>query len=63
MLNAVLCVCRCREDEEGFLGMSSHATLEVLPSRDIKVRRQGSAQGVMHLVGMTQSWTQPGACS
>lgn len=27
----------CREDEEGFLGMSSHATLEVLPSRDIKV--------------------------
>lgn len=28
----------CREDEEGFIGMSSHATLEVLPSRDIKVR-------------------------
>jgi protein transport protein SEC23 len=27
-----------KEDEEGFLGMSSHATLEVLPSRDIKVR-------------------------
>lgn len=27
-----------REDEEGFLGMASHATLEVLPSRDIKVR-------------------------
>jgi hypothetical protein len=25
------------EGEEGFLGMSSHATLEVLPSRDIKV--------------------------
>lgn len=33
-----VCVCACREDEEGFLGMSSHATLEVLPSRDIKVR-------------------------
>jgi hypothetical protein len=26
-----------KEGEEGFLGMSSHATLEVLPSRDIKV--------------------------
>lgn len=26
-----------KEDEEGFIGMSSHATLEVLPSRDIKI--------------------------
>ena len=26
-----------KEGEEGFLGMSAHATLEVLPSRDIKV--------------------------
>eukprot|EP00878_Enallax_costatus_P011529 GHUV01012035.1.p1 GENE.GHUV01012035.1~~GHUV01012035.1.p1 ORF type:complete len:713 (+),score=230.46 GHUV01012035.1:401-2539(+) len=25
------------EDNEGFLGMSSHATLDVLPSRDIKI--------------------------
>jgi hypothetical protein len=33
----VRCVFMCREDEEGFLGMASHATLEVLPSRDIKV--------------------------
>jgi protein transport protein SEC23 len=32
-----------KEGEEGFLGMSAHATLEVLPSRDIKVsfRRMG----------------------
>jgi protein transport protein SEC23 len=27
-----------KEDEDGFLGSSSCATLEVLPSRDIKVR-------------------------
>lgn len=50
-----VCVCACREDEEGFLGMSSHATLEVLPSRDIKVRHS-TAHGVVCLLEAAQSW-------
>jgi hypothetical protein len=33
-----------KEGEEGFLGMSSHATLEVLPSRDIKVGGWGGGR-------------------
>ncbi len=32
-----------REGEEGFLGLSSNATFEVIPSRDIKVRGVGAA--------------------
>jgi hypothetical protein len=38
----------CSEGDEGFLGMSSHATFEVLPSRDIKVRRQGCCRVRVH---------------
>lgn len=34
-----------REGEEGFLGLSSNATFEVIPSRDIKVRGPGAAGG------------------
>lgn len=30
------------ENDEGYLSMASHATLDVLPSRDIKVGRQAA---------------------